>query len=145
MDSQVTTITTDEGRRAAYDIRLRVFVAEQGVPEEIELDEHDATAAHFLAEAGGRPVGTARMLRRGGVGVLGRLAVLPEGRGSGLGAALVRAVEEHARREGLAAVELHAQTSARGFYERLGYAAFGEEDEEAGIPHVWMRRDLASR
>lgn len=145
MSTRVSTISTDEGRRAAFDIRLRVFVAEQGVPEEIELDEHDATAEHFLAEVAGRPVGTARMLRKGDVGVLGRLAVLPEGRGSGLGAALVRAVEERARAEGMAAVELHAQTGAQGFYERLGYQAFGEPHLEAGIPHVWMRKPLTSR
>ncbi|WP_433324976.1 GNAT family N-acetyltransferase [Spirillospora sp. CA-294931] len=145
MDTEVITVATADDRTRAYEIRLRVFVGEQGVPAAIELDERDAEAEHFLARVDGRPGGTARLLpsgRDGTAGVLGRLAVLPECRGSGLGATIVRAVEERARERGLTALELHSQTSARGFYERLGYAAFGPEEIEAGIPHVWMRKDL---
>ncbi|MFC9974038.1 GNAT family N-acetyltransferase [Spirillospora sp. NPDC127200] len=142
MDTEVVPAVTEADRKEAFEIRLRVFVAEQGVPVELELDELDGEAEHFLARLGGGPVGTVRMVRRGGAAVLGRLAVLPEARGTGLGAALVRAVEERAREAGLAAVELHAQTPARAFYERLEYAAFGAEEMEAGIPHVWMRRAL---
>ncbi|WP_018657240.1 GNAT family N-acetyltransferase [Actinomadura flavalba] len=142
MKTEIITIATDTDRAAALAIRMRVFVTEQGVPPEIELDADDAAARHFLARLDGRPVGTARLLDRDGTGVLGRLAVLPETRGTGLGAALVRAVEAQARAESLTAVRLHAQTSARGFYERLGYTAYGPEDEEAGIPHVWMHRRL---
>ncbi|MFL1441828.1 GNAT family N-acetyltransferase, partial [Nocardiopsis protaetiae] len=78
----------------------------------------------------------------GGAGLLGRMAVLPEQRGTGLGAALVRAAEDAARERGLAAMELHAQTHALGFYERLGYTAHGEEFLDAGIPHRHMVRDL---
>jgi predicted GNAT family N-acyltransferase len=139
---QISLVTGPQERAAAEEIRLRVFVDEQGVPPELELDEHDAVADHFLARVDGRPVGTARMLRRDGCGVLGRLAVLPETRGTGLGAALVRAVEQRAREQGLRSVELHAQTAVRAFYERLGYEAYGEEDIEAGIPHIWMRKAL---
>ena len=138
----ITLVSGPADRAAAEKIRVRVFVDEQGVPPELELDEHDRDADHFLARLDGRPVGTVRMLRRDAAGVLGRLAVLPETRGTGLGVALVRAVEERARQEGLRAVELHAQTAVRGFYERLGYEAYGEEDIEAGIPHIWMRRPL---
>lgn len=77
-----------------------------------------------------------------GVGALGRLAVLRSARGLGAGAALVRAVEEAARERGLTAVDLHAQTHALGFYERLGYVAYGTEFPDAGIPHLAMRKTL---
>ncbi|WP_067487621.1 GNAT family N-acetyltransferase [Actinomadura hibisca] len=142
MDTEVVPVVAEADRKEALAIRLQVFVAEQGVPVELELDELDEGAEHFLARMGGAPVGTVRMVRRDGVAVLGRLAVLSEARGTGLGAALVRAVEGRAREVGLGSVELHAQTAVRAFYERLGYVAFGVEDVEAGIPHVWMRRVL---
>ncbi|MBW8481037.1 GNAT family N-acetyltransferase [Actinomadura parmotrematis] len=141
MDTEVASAATAADLEQARAVRLRVFVEEQGVPLDLELDEHDAAADHFVARAAGRTVGTARLLADG-EGVLGRLAVLPEARGTGLGAALVRAVEDRARARGLPALRLHAQTSARGFYERLGYAAFGPVEDEAGIPHIWMRKDL---
>ncbi|GHF32543.1 acetyltransferase [Streptomyces fumanus] len=134
-------------------MRKDVFVAEQGVPEDIEYDAHDAGAVHVLAVgADGVPLGTGRLLygaaaagRTGGdpsVGSLGRLAVTRAARGLGVGAALVRAIEEAARARGLAAVDLHAQTHALGFYEKLGYTAYGPEFPDAGIPHRAMRRAL---
>ncbi|MCQ0022358.1 GNAT family N-acetyltransferase [Streptomyces somaliensis DSM 40738] len=144
----------EEDRRAALAVRREVFVVEQGVPEEIEYDAHDATAVHVLAvrTADGAALGTGRLLhgpdaadRTGGeegVGALGRLAVTRRARGLGVGAALVRAVEEAARARGLRAVDLHAQTHALGFYERLGYEAYGPEFSDAGMPHRAMRRTL---
>ncbi len=141
-----------------YAVRREVFVVEQGVPQDVEMDAYDAHAVHLLAtsEPDGRPVGTARILhgavaRRkypGAVAddltaVLGRLAVGRSARGTGLGAALVRAVEDEARRLGLTQVYLEAQTHALGFYERLGYAVYGPQfDEGSGIPHRAMRRTL---
>ncbi|GAA4784290.1 GNAT family N-acetyltransferase [Streptomyces sanyensis] len=143
-------------RAACFAVRREVFVTEQRVPEEIEYDAHDAEDAatvHVLAvRADGTPLGTGRLLhgpaaasRTGadpGVGALGRLAVTRSARGLGVGAALVRAVEDAARALGLAAVDLHAQTHALGFYERLGYRAYGAEFPDAGIPHRSMRRAL---
>jgi predicted GNAT family N-acyltransferase len=76
------------------------------------------------------------------VGSLGRLAVTGAARGLGVGAALVRAIEDAARERGLAAVDLHAQTHALGFYARLGYEPYGPEYLEAGIAHQGMRRSL---
>ncbi|MFE4455227.1 GNAT family N-acetyltransferase [Streptomyces sp. NPDC056796] len=138
---------------ACFQVRKEVFVGEQRVPEEIEYDALDATAVHVVAVAGdGSALGTGRLLhgedaagRTGGdetVGSLGRLAVTREARGLGVGAALVRALEDEARARGLAAVDLHAQTHALGFYERLGYTAYGPEFPDAGIPHRSMRRVL---
>ncbi|MFC5723131.1 GNAT family N-acetyltransferase [Streptomyces gamaensis] len=141
---------------ACYALRREVFVAEQGVPEAEELDAYDAEAVHLLAAGESGPLGTARFLygaaarrKYGAAGVddvtavLGRLAVSRAARGTGLGAALVRAVEAEARRRGLSRVYLEAQTHALGFYERLGYRAHGPEfDEGSGIPHRAMTKAL---
>ncbi|MGW5327251.1 GNAT family N-acetyltransferase [Streptomyces sp. NPDC004014] len=140
-------------REACFAVRKEVFVVEQGVAQDIEYDAYDAVAVHVLAvREDGVPLGTGRLLygdaaaaKTGGdasVGSLGRLAVAREARGLGVGAALVRAVEEAARARGLAAVDLHAQTHALGFYERLGYEACGPEFPDAGIAHRAMRRVL---
>ncbi|MFC8674434.1 GNAT family N-acetyltransferase [Streptomyces griseorubiginosus] len=140
-------------REACFTVRKEVFVGEQGVPEGIEYDAYDAVALHVLAvREDGVPLGTGRLLfgeaaagKTGGdasVGSLGRLAVTQAARGLGVGAALVRAIEDAARARGLAAVDLHAQTHALGFYERLGYVAYGPEFPDAGIAHRAMRRVL---
>ncbi|MGW5334818.1 GNAT family N-acetyltransferase [Streptomyces bauhiniae] len=140
-------------REACFAVRKEVFVGEQGVPQDIEYDAYDATALHVLATGeDGIPLGTGRLLhgeavagKTGGdasVGSLGRLAVTRRARGLGVGAALVRAIEDAARGLGLTAVDLHAQTQALGFYERLGYTAYGPEFQDAGIAHRAMRRPL---
>ncbi|MEU1331845.1 GNAT family N-acetyltransferase [Streptomyces sp. NPDC005865] len=138
---------------ACFAVRKDVFVAEQQVPEELEYDAYDAGAVHVLAvREDGVPLGTGRLLtgaaaaaKNGGdaaVGALGRLAVTRAARGLGVGAALVRAIEDAARARGLTAVDLHAQTQALGFYERLGYEVYGPEFPDAGIPHRAMRKPL---
>ncbi|MFD7560412.1 MULTISPECIES: GNAT family N-acetyltransferase [unclassified Streptomyces] len=137
---------------ACFAVRTEVFVVEQSVPESIEYDAYDAGAVHVLAVgADGEPLGTGRLLHGDAVlaktgssevGSLGRLAVGKSARGSGVGVALVRAIEAEAVALGLAAVELGAQTHALGFYERLGYVAYGPEFQDAGIPHRAMRRAL---
>ncbi|WP_255952482.1 GNAT family N-acetyltransferase [Streptomyces odontomachi] len=140
-------------REACFAVRKEVFVREQGIAEDIEYDAHDAVALHVIAMgADGVPVGTGRLLHGAAaqegtgagpdVGLLGRLAVARSARGSGVGAALVRGIEDAARGLGLTAVDLHAQTQALGFYQRLGYAAYGPEFPDAGIPHRSMRREL---
>jgi predicted GNAT family N-acyltransferase len=138
---------------ACFAVRKEVFVAEQGVPEDLEYDGRDGDALQVLAiAADGTPLGTGRLLHgpraadvTGGdpkVGALGRLAVVRQARGTGVGAALVRGIEDAARAAGLAVVDLHAQTHALGFYQRLGYEAYGDEFFDAGIPHRAMRRTL---
>ncbi|MBC9712194.1 GNAT family N-acetyltransferase [Streptomyces sp. TRM66268-LWL] len=149
----VREAVSDEDRAACFAVRKEVFVAEQGVAEEIEYDEYDASAVHVLAVRAedGVALGTGRLLfgdaglaKTGdaSVGSLGRLAVAKAARGLGVGIALVRAIEECAAARGLSAVDLHAQTHALGFYERLGYEAYGPEFLDAGIPHRGMRRVL---
>ncbi|MGW4721251.1 GNAT family N-acetyltransferase [Streptomyces sp. S1] len=150
---EVREVLGDEDREACFAVRREVFVEEQGVPRELEYDAYDATAVHVLAvREDGLPLGTGRLLhgadalgKTGGdasVGSLGRLAVAKAARGLGVGAALVRGIEDAARERGLTAVDLHAQTHALGFYERLGYEAYGPEFPDAGIPHRAMRKAL---
>jgi predicted GNAT family N-acyltransferase len=140
-------------REACFAVRKEVFVSEQQVLEDLEYDAYDAGAVHVLAvREDGEPIGAGRLLygeaaaaKTGGdpgVGSLGRLAVLKSARGLGVGIALVQGIEDAARARGLTAVDLHAQTHALGFYERLGYVAYGPEYLEAGIPHRAMRRSL---
>jgi predicted GNAT family N-acyltransferase len=124
-------------------LRTRVFVEEQGVPSEIERDDADATAVHVLSrDAAGAVVATGRLLVRGRTAGIGRMAADPAVRGRGHGAAVLDELHRQAVLRGVAQVELHAQVSARGFYERAGYTTVGEEYEEAGIAHITMRRSL---
>lgn len=116
-------------------IRRRVFIEEQNVPEELELDDLDAAAVHLLATQDGRPVGTARLLIEGETAKIGRVAILPELRGTGAGAALMRAALDELRARGVTKAKLGAQTHAIGFYERLGFTVYGPEYDDAGIPH----------
>ena len=116
-------------------IRRRVFIEEQSVPEELELDDLDATAVHLLALQDGRPVGTARLLIEGDSAKIGRVALLREARGTGAGAALMRAALDELRARGVRTAKLGAQTHAIGFYEKLGFTAYGPEYDDAGIPH----------
>jgi len=125
-------------------LRTRVFVDEQGVPPEIEQDAADATAVHGVArDAAGVLVATGRLLLRDdGTAAIGRMATDASARGQGYGAAVLGVLQGEARRRGAREVELHAQVTARAFYERAGYRAVGAEYVEAGIRHVTMRRAL---
>lgn len=119
-------------------IRVEVFVEEQGVPEELELDDRDAACAHVLAfDDAGAAVGTGRIDVDGKIG---RVAVSAGARRTGVGRAMMELLHQVARERGPAEVWCHAQISAVPFYEELGYVAVGERFVEAGIEHVEMRR-----
>jgi predicted GNAT family N-acyltransferase len=121
-------------------VREVVFVAEQQVPREDEIDAHDQTAYHVIArDDAGRAIGTGRLTT---AGTIGRVAALAQWRGHGVGTAIMRALLEQARVLRLPAVELHAQTHAIAFYENLGFSARGEAYMECGIEHRTMRREL---
>jgi predicted GNAT family N-acyltransferase len=124
-------------REEAAPIRYAVFVDEQQVPAEIELDDWDALSLHALAlDAQGRVLGTGRLLPDGHIG---RMAVLQSARGQGVGTALLRALLQAARARGDREVVLSAQTHAMPFYEKAGFIAEGDEYDDAGIPHRQMR------
>ncbi|WP_017998315.1 GNAT family N-acetyltransferase [Paracoccus sp. N5] len=122
-------------------IRRAVFIVEQAVPEAEEWDGRDGEAIHLLArDAAGAAIGTARILTEGQTGKIGRVAVLQAARGTGAGAALIRAALARLRATpGISRAKLGAQTHAIGFYEKLGFVAYGPEYDDAGIPH----RDMA--
>ncbi|MGD9859988.1 MAG: GNAT family N-acetyltransferase [Marinobacterium sp.] len=126
-------------KTAICSIRETVFVQEQGVPAELEYDGLDASAMHVLACVDDQPVGTGRILSDGHIG---RIAVLNSHRGQGIGAGIVQALTEQAAAAGHQRVYLGAQLHATGFYERLGFAPYGETFMDAGIEHIHMEKHL---
>jgi predicted GNAT family N-acyltransferase len=121
-------------------VRRRVFIEEQGVPENLEWDAEDAASLHAVASDGeGRPVGTARLLTDGHIG---RVAVLPSWRRAGVGSSLVRRLVAEARGQGHVVVHLNAQVAVLRFYARLGFLAHGPVFDDAGIPHRAMSLGL---
>ena len=124
-------------------IRREVFVEEQGVPVDEEMDAHDALCTHLLALSGGEVIGTARLrVTADGHLKAERVAVRRSFRRAGVGRALMRALEDEARARGRRELVLNAQLPVVAFYERLGYRAEGPEFLEAGIPHRAMRKPL---
>ena len=124
-------------------LRRQIFIEEQGISEPDEIDDLDDEAIHLLATISGEPVGTARLLIKGELGKIGRICVVPEQRGTGLGKALVQAGLDHLRSvPGVTRAELGAQDHAIGFYQKLGFEPFGPFYDDAGIPHQDMRQDL---
>ncbi|MFB6072985.1 MAG: GNAT family N-acetyltransferase [Halobacterium sp.] len=141
---RVVRADTDDRHEDALSVRYDVFVDEQGVPEDLEVDEHEDDALHFVAYDDGEPVGAARLREyEAGVGKVERVAVLEFRRGEGWGSALMDAVEDAARGR-FEELYLHAQLPVEGFYARRGYEREGDEFEEAGITHVAMRKHLES-
>jgi predicted GNAT family N-acyltransferase len=127
----------------AFDLRFEVFVDEQGVPRELEADELDAVAVHLVAIHDDEIVGTLRMLEHDGVAKIGRVAVRAASRRSGIGARLMERAAAIALDKGFSDIVLHAQVAVAGFYRRLGYVEEGDLFDEAGIPHVAMRKKIA--
>jgi predicted GNAT family N-acyltransferase len=122
-------------------IRTEVFVHEQAVPEDEEWDELDAVSQHVIArDDAGKAIATGRLTPKG---TIGRMAVLREWRGKGVGEAVLRVLLEQARARHHEHIEIHAQSHAIAFYERAGFAAHGEEFDECGIAHRHMRIALA--
>lgn len=124
------------------EIREQVFIVEQNVPSVAEWDDIDGQSLHVIARDGeGRPIGTGRLNPQH---TIGRVAVIAAWRGRGVGVALMRVLLSSARERGIQRVELHSQTHATGFYERLGFVAFGEEYLECDIAHRSMAIKLTS-
>lgn len=129
----------NDDQAALRSVREQVFVREQGVPIEMEWDASDPLCQHVVAEASGYAIGTGRLLQHGHIG---RMAVLAPWRGRGVGSALLDALLQLARGQGIRRVRLNAQTRAVPFYRHHGFAVEGEEFFEAGIPHCHMGRDI---
>jgi len=147
-DWRVERATTPGQRADAFAVREAVFVDEQGVSPDLEYDEHDEApdTTHCVAYRGDQPVGAARLRPYENAdrptAKVERVAVLADERGAGIGRAIVARAHGVARERGFERASLHAQTSVREFYAKLGYGATGDVFEEAGIPHVAMTREL---
>jgi predicted GNAT family N-acyltransferase len=134
----------------ALAIREVVFIEEQRVPETMERDEEDARAFHVLAYEGKHAIGTGRLVAlgqppegaSGSWGKIGRMAVLASHRKSRVGSQILSTLETEAKRRGYDGIVLHAQVHAHKFYVKHGYADLGPEFEEAGMPHLQMRKSL---
>ncbi len=128
----------DTHRELLLAVRTAVFVEEQKVPDEIEVDASDPVSFHALAldQKSGEPIGTARLLPEAKIG---RVAVLSDWRKTGVGRALMEFLIEQAREQQMGELTLHAQSWTIGFYEKVGFVAEGPEFDEAGIPHRNMR------
>lgn len=131
---EVSDLTTPHALRRA------VFIDEQGYSEAEEWDDLDGAARHLVAFDGERPLGTARFFSD--EGRIGRVCVLGETRGTGLGAELIREAMARLRAAGCTRAVLGAQVRAMGFYERLGFVACGPEYDDGGVPHREMERPL---
>jgi len=139
---RVIAIENAEQMKQAWDIRRRVFIEEQHVPEEIEMDADDAHAFHALAILDGAPVGCGRFVAHGDEVKIGRMAVLSNLRTHGIGREILLYLMRIAKERGYRHAVLHAQMTAEGFYLKNGYTPVGEVFEEAGLAHRKMVRGL---
>ena len=141
-EPRVVIVRTPLERADAVRVRIAVFVDEQGIPREEELDEHDETATHCVGYIDGAPVAAGRLVLMDGYAKIGRMAVLASRRKLGFGAAVLAALESEAQARGVRLVKLSAQLSARGFYDRRGYRGVGDVYDEVDIPHIAMEKVL---
>lgn len=133
---------TENQLQDAFNIRKKVFVEEQDVPIEIEIDEHENNSAHFVLYDEETPVGAGRFRVLDGKGKVERICILPEYRGNGAGIQIMEEIEEYAKKLPVDEVVLNAQSYAVPFYEKLGYSVISDEFLDAGIPHRKMKKKL---
>lgn len=147
MNLTIIPVHTEEQLKGCFSVRINVFVEEQQVPPDLEMDEFDdswTACRHFLATDGPKPIGAARWRRYDEqTAKLQRIAVLATYRGRGIGRLLIQAMENDIRAAGVPVVILDAQTQAESFYRKLGYETISSEPFlDAGIWHVRMRKKL---
>ncbi|MCW8785201.1 MULTISPECIES: GNAT family N-acetyltransferase [Bacillus] len=133
---------TEKQLNDSFFVRKEVFVKEQHVPEEEEIDQFEDTSEHIVIYDGGQPVGAGRWRLKNGHGKLERICVMKSHRSLGVGAIIMQALEKAAAAKGADSFILHAQTQAVPFYEKQGYrVTSGEEFLDAGIPHLEMIKE----
>ena len=143
---EIKKITTQTELEKAFQLRIEVFVHEQGVPLEDELDSFDclnAACDHLLIYQGNEAVGTGRIRIVDGIGKLERIVVKKEARKDGIGKTIVTALEEIAKEKGLTKTKLHGQKHAENFYQKLGYTSASDIFLEDGIEHLIMIKEIA--
>jgi predicted GNAT family N-acyltransferase len=136
-------VTSDEGLKGALEVRRQVFVDEQGVSEDIEIDGRDGEALHMVVTDEKGVIGTARVLFfAGSQAKIERMAILKSFRGRGIGRKIISFLDEELRNRQIKHVFLHAQCSVTAFYKSCGFEEIGSPFWEAGIEHIKMQRQL---
>ncbi|GIO25786.1 GNAT family N-acetyltransferase [Ornithinibacillus bavariensis] len=139
MDIKITQNAKE--KEHAFRIRTLVFVEEQKVPVEEEIDEYDKTAIHFVGYEDNKPIAASRLRFVEEYGKLERICVLNEFRGKSYGKEIIAAMEQIIKENGYKRAKLNAQTHAEGFYQKLGYKTVSDKFLDAGIPHVTMIKE----
>ncbi|MGG5253224.1 GNAT family N-acetyltransferase [Neobacillus sp. SM06] len=138
----VTIVSNKKQLEDAFFVRKTVFVEEQNVPVEEEIDQYEDDSHHFVLYKGEAPIAAGRFRIVDGYGKVERICVLKEARGTGAGKEIMNRIENFASEKGLEKLKLNAQTHAIHFYERLGYEVVSDEFMDAGIPHKTMIKRL---
>lgn len=140
---EVSIATTDKQHQDAFYVRKKVFVEEQKVPMELEIDEYENQSTHFVVyNDEKKPIGAGRFRILHGKGKVERVCMIPEFRGQGVGKVLMQAIEKFAKQQAVKQLFLNAQLSAIPFYEKLGYSVVSDEFIDAGIVHKSMEKDI---
>ena len=141
--ADIQVVVGEEDIASCLKLRRTVFIEEQNVPENEEVDGDDSRCTHILARANGKPIGAARFQYIDDKAKIQRVCVLPEARGTGLGAAIIKKILEVVKSDGRVGVAiLGSQSHAVSFYEKLGFEAYGDEYLDAGILHRDMKIKL---
>ncbi len=136
-DFTIAIVSFSDRQAEITSVRRAVFVEEQNVPESIDFDGSDTDFIHVLAtDKNGRPVGTARINRKGKIG---RMAVLKNYRWRGIGRKMIQELMDYGRKNSITDFHLSSQVTAVGFYKKMGFEPYGEEFLEAGITHINMK------
>ncbi|AJC96556.1 GNAT family N-acetyltransferase [Staphylococcus hyicus] len=139
----IKKVESEKEYQDVLSIRMTVFVDEQNVPKEEEIDEFEHISTHFIAyDDNGMALATARYRIVDSIVKVERVAVLKDARGLGVGKQLMLFLENDALQQGYTQFKLGAQTHAIPFYEALGYTAYGDQFLDAGIPHYFMKKQV---
>lgn len=141
---KVKIVSTKKDQEQAFQVRTIVFVDEQKVSIEEELDEHEDEAIHFVGYEDDKPIAASRLRWVNEMGKLERICILKDHRRKSYGTKMIEAMEQEVLKKGYSQTKLHAQTQALEFYKRLDYKVVSDEFLDAGIPHVAMVKQLRS-
>ncbi|MGP4072124.1 GNAT family N-acetyltransferase [Piscibacillus sp. B03] len=139
----VVQVKIESQMKDAYHVRSEVFINEQNVPPEIEVDEHESDAIHFVGYLEEEPIAASRLRTVDDYCKLERICVLKEYRGKHYGIQMIQEMEKYLADHQINKAKLNAQTHAEQFYKRLGYETISDEFMDAGIPHVTMVKELS--
>jgi len=139
---EMKIVTNEKQLQDAFKVRRLVFVDEQQVPEEEEIDQYENDCTHFVLYDDLNPVGAGRFRNVDGLGKVERICVLASHRNSGAGKIIMEKIEQFAKENKYTDLKLNAQTQAIPFYRKLGYEVISEEFMDAGIPHRTMKKKI---